>query len=299
MDYPRFQQLTDLIINYRALNPGVSPATHQRLSGYYGYPRSNYQALAYHEKKLLLAYTAGLASRRSILICRSAARIWNIWVVATTPETIEISLPRGNTSPSRAADPAYTYRFSRLPDRVITRVRGVAVTSAIRTFIDIARYHGFAEGLVALDCLLANGVNLEDIEAEVAAQGRFKGVATVRRCLHHCVPNSESPYESYARALLIEAGVDDIVAQFVIDGFRADLCLGGWLLVEIDGRSKYEGDDAQAQIYRDLQRERLIGNQGYVFLRFTPEFLLKHPDEFVRQVLERFAAGNRGSTAAN
>lgn len=268
------------------------------LNSSFVYPADAFSSLAYHERRFLLALAAGLTSTRSVLVGRAAARMWGMWVIATTSESVEVALPRGNTSPSRAADKMYTYRYSRLADDQITVTLGVRVTNRIRTFIDIARYHGFVEGLVAVDGLLRMGADRQDIARAVEVLGRFKGVAIVRRCLAYAVTNSDSPYESYARALLIEAGFDEVVTQFRIGQFRADLCLGGWLLVEIDGRSKYEGEGGQQRMYQDLLREREIGNRGYVFLRFPPAFLLRHPDRFVAQVAEAFAGRARAVSRA-
>ena len=298
MNDGRFSQLTAPITDIRTVGRmgGDIEELHQlkELSGTLFYPASLYTELPHHEKRYLLAYAAALSSQKSVLVARSAARLWNMWVVATTPETIELALTSGKASPSRSQQNRYTYRYGTLRDSEIERVRGAALTSAIRTFIDIARYHGFAEGLVAADCLLRNGFTKQAIRQYIASLGRKKGIAVARRCLHHAVANSESPYESYARALLIEAGIHDIRTQFQIGRFRPDLCIGGWLLVEIDGRAKYEGDDGQRLVYKDLARQREIENQGYVFRRVSPEFLLKYPDRFVADILTVIEAQHRG-----
>ena len=298
MDDGRFSELTAPITDIRsigAVGNAIDAKGHlKELSGTLFYPASLYIELPYHEKRYLLAYAAARASQKSVLVARSAARLWNMWVVATTPETIELSLTSGKAPPSRSQQQRYTYRYGTLRDSEIESIRGTALTSAIRTFIDIARYHGFAEGLVAADCLLRNGFTKQSIRQYIASLGRKKGIAVARRCLHHAVADSESPYESYARALLIEAGIQDIRTQFQIGRFRPDMCIGGWLLVEIDGRAKYEGDDGQRLVYKDLARQREIENQGYVFRRVSPEFLLKHPDRFVADIVTVIEARQRG-----
>lgn len=298
MDDGRFSELTAPMRDIRALGEcsGDLGELHnlKELSGTLFYPASLFAELPYHEKRYVLAYAAARASQKSVLVARSAARIWNMWVVATTPETIELSLASGKASPSRSQQHRYTYRYGTLRDSEIERVRGLALTSAIRTFIDIARYHGFAEGLVAADCLLRNGFTKQAIRQYITSLGRKKGIAVARRCLHYSVANSESPYESYARALLIESGIEEIATQFQIGRFRPDLCIGGWLLVEIDGRAKYVGEDGQRLVYKDLARQREIENLGYVFRRVSPEFLLKHPDQFVVDIVTAIEARHRG-----
>lgn len=298
MDDERFAKLTEPITDMRTIDqvarrPGEAEQLHE-LSGTLHYPTSLFVALPFHEKRYVLAYAAAQSSSSSVLVSRSAARLWNMWVVATTPETIELTLPSGKASPSRSQQHRYTYRYGKIHPTEITAVRGAAVTNAIRTFVDIARYHGFHEGIVAADCLLRNGYTKQAIRQYMGTLGRKKGIAIARRCLDFAVGNSDSAYESYARALLIEAGIEGIVTQFQIGRFRADLCIGGWLLVEIDGRAKYEGADGKRLVYKDLVRQRDIENQGYVFRRVSPEFLLKHPDRFVADILAVIQARGRG-----
>lgn len=294
MNDERFSELIAPIVDLRSSGAATDADLFKELSGTLCYPATDFIDLPYHEKRYLLAYAAARSSPSSVLVARSAARLWNMWVVATTPETIELALLSGKGSPSRAQQQRYTYRYGTLHAAEIESVRGAALTSAIRTFVDIARYHGFAEGLVAADCLLWNGFTKQEIRQCIAALGRKKGIGTARQCVEHAVSNSESPYESYARALLIEAGIENISTQFQIGRFRPDLCIGGWLLVEVDGRGKYEGASGQRLAYNDLMRQREIENQGYVFRRVTPEYLLKHPDRFVADIVEVMAARRRG-----
>lgn len=260
------------------------------------YPREAWDALAYHEKRWLQCRAAAMTSRGAVLIGRSAARALGIWVVGPADEVVELALPSGGTSPRRVARGGITYRRMRLRDDEITHYRGYPVTTPFRTFADIARHHGFVEGLIAADYLRHRGIDPIALEREVQRLGPINRIGTVRRCLYHAVPDSESPYESFARALLIEAGIGPITTQFLVDGYRADLLVENWLIIEIDGGIKYSGPDAEEVRQREFERQKRIANRGYQFLRFSPDFIRRNPDRFIAEV--RAALDARGRIVA-
>lgn len=305
MDTKHFTDLTEPILNLQRTS-SIDREIRERIKrGFYRelvpgvyYPRDAFTALSYHEQRFLLAFAAGLTSTRSVLAGRSAARMLGIWVIATTAEPIEMALTTSKAPRSRTKDERFSYSYANLAEPEVGVYRGVAVTREIRTAIDIARKHGFAEGLVAFDCLLARGIPRPEIADAIEVMGKAKGIATVRRAFEHAVVNSDSPFESYARALLIDANLTPITTQFPIRNYKADMCFGGWLLIEIDGRVKYEGPGGQKQMYRDQLRQREIENLGYVFRRYTPEFLLKHPDRFVAEIKTVIQARAKGPASA-
>ena len=267
-------QINALGDNYRQVDPGIL------------FPSDQWGQLKFHEKRWLEVEAAAMTCRGGILVGRSAARKYGMWVVSRTRETVEVGLPSRSNSPSRRRSGAYTFRYSALAKSDVLSFEGQLATTPIRTFIDIARYHGFVEGLIAADYLLRRGKSRAEIETAVQRMRRCKGIATVRRCLEHAIATSQSPYESLARALLIDAGLTSIVAQFEIDGRYVDLCIDGWLLIEIDGDMKYDGPDGE-QAWRDeMKRQKRIGNKGYRFLRYPPEFIRDDPERFVNEVKE-------------
>lgn len=253
-------------------------------------PRASWHALKYHERRWLEVEAAAISSRGAVLVGRSAARKLGMWVVSRTAEAVELTLPSRSNSPSRTKSRGFTFRYSEVADDELLTYEGHRVTDPIRTFIDIARYHGFIEGLIAADYLLRRGKTREEIERGIRRMGRCKGLSTARRCLNHAIPTSQSPYESLVRALLIEAGIGPIIAQFQVDGWFVDLCVDGWLLIEIDGEVKYDGPDGERAWRAEKDREKRIGNKGFKFLRYSPEFILKHPDRVIQEVREALAS---------
>lgn len=256
------------------------------------YPTERYNQAKHHERRWLHARAAALTCRGSVISGRAAARLLGMWVIATSPETIEVAQLTGGASPSLLRSEQFHCHRWRLKPRDILTLDGCQVTTRTRTFVDIARTHGFLEGLLAADWILAQGLPLSLLRREVQRLGRLKGIATVRKCLEHAVPNSDSAYESYARGLLIDAHLGPITVQHRIGRYRVDLLIDGWLIIEIDGDVKYEGPDAEAVRQAEFQRQKWIGNQGYVFLRYSPKFLLRHPEQFIAEVRRTLQSRN-------
>lgn len=254
------------------------------------YPRELWEGLEHHEQQWLRVEAAAMTSATAVLTGRSAARKLGIWVVAGTEEKVEVSLPSRGVSRSRAEVGNYTFRHSRVRPSEKLVYEGHAVTTPIRAFIDIARHHGFLEGLIAADYLLRRGIDRSEILHGIQKMGRTKGIRTARRCLEHAIPDSDSPYESLARGLLIEADIGPIQPQFKVGQFSVDLLIGSWLVIEIDGEKKYSGPDAEKVRQDEFNRQKLVSNRGYVFLRYAPWFVRKYPDRFLAEVRQTLVA---------
>ena len=254
-----------------------------------------HRGLTSYEKRWLRAAAVAHSHPKAVLTGRAAARLTNMWVVATSEETVELMLPSGGVPQrSRWAEGVSYHRGTLAPHEIgyIEAYGGFAVTTPIRTAVDIAIRHGFAEGLVAFDWLLASRTTTRDeLEATVDAMRGKKGVAVVRKALAHAVANSQSPYESYARALLICAGLAPST-QAPIGPYLVDLLIGR-VVIEVDGEVKY--DDATYRplaetLRREREREVQIQNSGYVVRRVKPADLLRDPDGFVAGVMAALRA---------
>lgn len=293
MTTQRQQEIRSHIVDLRRLSHAQADTLddgHRRIVPSIVFPKDVWKTLAYHERRWLEVEAAAMTSRGAVLVSRSAARKHGMWVIALGSEPVELALRSRSKSPSRGKRSKIVYRRSQLVDSEIEEVDGHPTTTPFRTFADIARYHSFIEGLIAVDYLRRNGYTLEELRCGIIRLGRLKGIATVRECVNHSVDNSDSAYESFARALLIQAGIGPITTQFKIDGYFADILIDNWLIIEIDGDVKYEGPDAETVRQREFNRQKRIGNKGYVFLRFSPDFIRENPDEFIAQVRQAIAA---------
>ncbi|WP_165164237.1 hypothetical protein [Corynebacterium qintianiae] len=263
-----------------------------QLSAYHYYPAPAFAALRWYEQRRLRALAAGKCAHRAVLAGRSAARLLGMWTMNFGDfEPVELILPSGNV-PGRSRTPTgVRYRRSVLhPDEVV-RLHGVRCTSLIRTCFDIAARHGFREGLVAADWLLSHGgVTRAELEGEFAVTGRFKGKGTVRKVLKYATGLSESAFESWFRALLIELGWP-FEFQPSVAWYRPDFLIHGFVAVEIDGNSKYEGM-TEEQLLREKRRQDTLTNMGLVFARFAPMEIIRDEERVLRTI--QLLVENRG-----
>lgn len=248
-------------------------------------PRELWERAAWHKRRALHAFAVGKSARTAVLISRSAARMHGIWVMSTDREATEVGY-RSGVAPGnhdRARD--VNYRYTPLPQEVISEVMGVAVTTPLRTIIDICLYHGFLEGLIACDWALSHGITYSELLDELHKSGRRRGIKNARLAIRHASLLSESPAESLARGILIQSGFKDIVLQRKIGRFYADILVNGFLIIEVDGDVKYHDDSALAERLRgERQREKYLQNMGFWVLRFRPNELRENPAGFIREV---------------
>ena len=147
--------------------------------------------LSYRERKWLRAAAIGPGTSKAVLTGRSAARMLGMWVVAATPEHVELTLPSGFSQPKAEwAEGTKFYRgkLERTEIFHYPELPGIEFTGPVRTAFDIAIRHGFAEGLVAFDWLLASrGATRAELKQAVALMRGKKGVAVLREVLRYAV----------------------------------------------------------------------------------------------------------------
>ena len=110
---------------------------------------------------------------------------------------------------------------------------------------------------------------------------RFRGARAVREALGLSIPNAGSALESHARVLLVLSdvpGIESIAAQAAIrdpatgETYYVDLLINGWLIVEIDGDVKYDGETygrTDDVIRAERSREKALQNTGRVVVRVS------------------------------
>lgn len=157
-----------------------------------------------------------------------------------------------------------------------TVIDGVAVTSLVRTAVDVATMGDFAQGLTVFDAALRAGAARDDLRASLA--DRRYGVRAARRALLCAHPGSESVGESWSRAKMIDAG--DIPGACLQREFRCpegkyrcDFCWEDKLIGEFDGKIKYgrlrrEGESVTA-VLREKRREDELRALGFMVVRWT------------------------------
>lgn len=254
------------------------------LSSQWYLPAHIYKDLEWFKQRALRAFAVGRTARKAVIAGRAAARLHGIWVISMSEETVEVIAPNGAVPAKRDRDIGVTYRFAKLKHRDIMYWNGIRLTGVARTIIDICRYHGEVEGIIACDWALARQMDRAQLAYELALLGRRKGVATARKCIAAAISISESPYESFARALLLQAGISEITPQAWVGNYRVDLLVAGFLIIEIDGDVKYAGELRDDTVLQERQREKYLLNQGFRLMRYRPRDMVKDPEHFVAEV---------------
>lgn len=247
----------------------------------------DYLALEEHHRWTLKVLAIGQSLNRAVLIGCAAARLHGMWTVGGSIETrVPVALTSGKRPPRTQWPAGCEYRSRTLDPSSLAIRMGLRVTNPIDTWLEIAREQGFKAALVAADWLLKNGYSKDALTERLEAVGRFIGVKDARRSLTHAVANSGSPWESYARGLLIEAGFRDIVTQAPMCGqYEVDLLVNGCVVAEIDGDVKYSTNAADV-ILAERKREKRIRNTGVGLVRVSPSELWRSPGRFVQEVSE-------------
>lgn len=266
-----------------------------RLSTSHALGRDAFDALRIHQQHWARAYCVGLSMRKAVLTGRASAYLNDMWVANTPLDQVHAVL---KSVPPRQAWPSGVVYIQRtLTEDQIRRGTAMSTTTTLQTFFDIARIDGFAHALVAADWLVKfGGYTPAQLQKLVELSPRFTGKPVARRAAACASTLPDSAPESYARGLLLAAGFTDVRANVTLTewGYRVDLLIDGWLVIEIDGLVKYDDTTygpAQEALLNEKKRADRIGNAGFPILRFSPSYLERHPDKFIATVRERWRRG--------
>lgn len=255
--------------------------------------RDIWDGLPHWQRQNLQALATGRSMTKGVLVGRSAARVTGIPVIALSNEVPEAAVPSGGIPSAKGRIPGICYRKAGLGGDEILQVHGVRATTPTRTCIDIARYHGFCEGLIATDAVLRDfDITAADVRWHLERMGRFRGKSDVLRVLEHSSLQADSPLESWFRGELIDRGVTGWRFQAPVAGYRADFLFDDFLIVEIDGRSKYATAPHDV-LMRERDRERALLNRGFVIRRVYFEDLRSNMDGVMRMIAEARASRAR------
>ena len=167
-----------------------------------------------------------------------------------------------------------------LIDEDICSVHGVAVTTPLRTCMDLGCRLSRRSALAALDAFMReHGVTREEMLRVLPRYFRRRGVLQLRQLIPLADPRAESQPESWMRVDIIDAGLPAPQPQYwiTIGGrpvFRLDLAYPhAKVAVEYDGREFHEGDE---QVEADKRRRAWLRKQGWIVIvldkdSFTPE----------------------------
>ena len=166
-----------------------------------------------------------------------------------------------------------------LPEDICT-VNGVAVTTPLRTCLDLACCLGRRRALAALDAFMRMyGITRDDMRRVLPRYFRRRGVLQLRQLIPLTDDRAESQPESWTRLEIADAGLPTPEPQFwvTVGGrpvFRLDLAYPhARVAIEYDGREFHEGDE---QREADERRRAWLRQRGWVVIvldkdSFTPD----------------------------
>ncbi|TCM51372.1 endonuclease domain-containing protein [Kribbella sp. VKM Ac-2568] len=160
------------------------------------------------------------------------------------------------------------------------------LTSLVRTVADCARILPYGEALAVADAALASGMMRRHQLAAATDAMRGPGRTNARRVAASATGAVDSFLESMLRALLITAGIEGFVPQYLVeDGrFRAQVDLGhgvARIALEADG---YQFHGSSSDFAADCRRYDELVAAGWLVLRFTYQQVIADPDWVVATV---------------
>ena len=142
-------------------------------------PTATWRQWVRHKQQFAKVVAAGWSTHRAVLISKSAARLWGMWVISREGEEVELAVPSGSVPPRRLTAKGYRYRRVKSLQESTVSIAGVRATHPARTCLEIARLHGFPDGLVATDSALRqHGVTTYDLREELAKMRRTRGASS-------------------------------------------------------------------------------------------------------------------------
>jgi hypothetical protein len=245
---------------------------------------------------LLKDRAAVLSSQRPASMSHdSAARLLDIDTLDPPSPASHLTLfgPRGTRTNSGLT------RHRDLLPLCVERVDGLITTSYARTAIDIARWHGYRHGLVAIDSVRHLGVPRADLEAELDRMRHHPHIARAHAALADSDAGAESVLETLGRELVASLGIGDVQTQFALRiaggrvvwcdirvGCHIFECEGKIKLVPLD-RGGVASESAEAVVWKQQARRTDICAEGFGISRIVWAHCFGPAREKARERLRR------------
>jgi hypothetical protein len=231
---------------------------------------------------------------------QSAAIIHGLDLLGRQAPGVAVTRPPGTSPKTRAGVRVHRAALS---DGHVTTRGGVAVTSAARTVVDLARTSSFRAGVVVADSALRSKLTTKaELGTVLADCTRWPGLAQARKVVEFSDARSESALESLARVVFREQKIPPPELQEWVGGDeegvvgRVDLL---WEQFgtngEADGALKYA--DPQRAIAQ-LRRDARLRAAGFEVVHFTWDDITRTPGHVAASLREAFRRGAAGGRAA-
>ena len=213
-------------------------------------------------------------------------------------DAVHLTLPPEVLGPRRAGVSAHQ---STLLDTERTTAEDLALTTAARTFVDLAATLSRVDLIVLGDAALRRRkATLAQLAAAVESAHGRRGVVAARAALPLLEPRTDSPAETRTRLILVDAGfgrpranvdLSDADGQWIA---RPDLVYDEARVVfEYDGESHFATLDARRNT---VARNELLRDLGWEVVVVTA-LDLRRPEVLIRRAAEAFERAGRRRAA--
>jgi predicted transcriptional regulator of viral defense system len=248
-------------------------------------------ATATGRNALRIAAAVAVAGPQSAGSHESAAIVHGLALLDRPGAVVTLSRPPGAAG-RRTARPGTTMHIAALPQRHLTLVGRVPVTSAARTVVDLARVRPFRAGVVVADSALHSAkTTKEELRAVIEDCHRWPGIERARKVIEFADGRAESAFESISRVVFDEGGLPAPDLQVWVGkddrAGRVDFLWRQYrTIAEADGALKYQDTDrAKLQIARDAE----LREAGFEVVHFTWKQLMATPDLVIASIRAAFA----------
>ena len=196
-------------------------------------------------------------------------------------------------TPTPRIVPASAFGGRRWPPSKIVRLRGLPVTSPLRTAVDLGSERVLVNAVIALDMALHKRiVDLTQLRSFCKANRGAKRIAKLRRAIELTEPATESPMETRLRMLLVMASMPRPCAQVPLHNQQGRF-LGRPDLYYPEHKLglEYDGGTHRESLVEDNRRQNRLLNGGIRLLRFTAADIYGTPESVIEQV--RLAMGKK------
>ena len=190
----------------------------------------------------------------------------------------------------RRAPPGLVVRVEKVPSAERWRVRAAAVTSPVRTALDLACRVPLVEAVVGVDALAHRfGFPPHDVIRCAYDHPGRRGAARLPRVVKLARPAAESPMETRIRLAIVLAGLPEPQLQVPVGPYRLDMAYPELRLgIEYDGREHLD----QARALRDLDRQAYFTARAWRIVRFPKHVVLHEPARIPWTVRRAMIAAN-------
>jgi hypothetical protein len=231
---------------------------------------------------LQMVYRALTAVARSPLVIsdHSAAAMYGWWLPARVDPVIHISVAPGDLIERvgvrchrRVLDP-----------KDVRELDGIALTSPVRTILDLASQLSLIDLVVVMDAALHKRTcTREQLVARAQDRG-IRGITQFRRALTLSDGRSESPMETLMRLVIVLSGLPAPTPQFkVYDTYGAFVARTDLRAHGVRAAFEYDGGGHDEPVVhaRDVKRWRDLRAAGYEVFPYTASEVFGVPQQIV------------------